>query len=374
MHRRIRSFIRLILTASILLIWSYILWGVFFPLFQDQNETLPFRIEAQLNIDDQAQVPKWSDCKTIRECGTQGDEIAYALFDPSSESPWRNAYEELKTFDGLEDEEWYDTHEDLALSTNYDRWIEDHEVEDEEDETLLAKYQINGDQIKLRENQGLNEEEKLLAEELWDYFTSIIPTPWRKQLKNYYIHHGGDDAGYIDASRWVGTLLNPDHYNIFGIDLENIGYEEPFSTLTLLHEFAHLFSLDKKHYGNIFACRSEMSYDCHTPWSYLQHFAYQFWRKVDKDWIQNTDRSPKEILTFYQLNQSAFINNYAASNPDEDFAESFTAFIITPRDQLNPDNPIDQKQLFFYQYPELVGLRFQILNNLYTIWTDQTDY
>ncbi len=53
---------------------------------------------------------------------------------------------------------------------------------------------------------------------------------------------------------------------------------------------------------------------------------------------------------------------YAATNPVEDIAESWTEFVMRPK-------PIgttiaDQKEQFFYEYPELVKIRREILQGV----------
>jgi hypothetical protein len=60
------------------------------------------------------------------------------------------------------------------------------------------------------------------------------------------------------------------------------------------------------------------------------------------------------------------VTEYAASNPDEDFAESFTVFVLKEKPTKPTVNFIhkDQKILFFYDFPELVEMRDFIRSNL----------
>jgi len=48
------------------------------------------------------------------------------------------------------------------------------------------------------------------------------------------------------------------------------------------------------------------------------------------------------------------------THPAEDIAESFTYFVFTPKPTGNSIK--EQKIAFFYEYPELVKLRSDILN------------
>ena len=68
------------------------------------------------------------------------------------------------------------------------------------------------------------------------------------------------------------------------------------------------------------------------------------------------------IHKFYAEYPDQFISEYAATNPVEDIAESWTEFVMRPK-------PIgtsiaDKKVLFFYEYPELVQIRGEILQGV----------
>jgi hypothetical protein len=65
---------------------------------------------------------------------------------------------------------------------------------------------------------------------------------------------------------------------------------------------------------------------------------------------------------FYTKYPEQFVGEYAATNPEEDIAESWTEFVMRPK-------PIgtsiaDQKVQFFYEYPELVKIRREILQGV----------
>jgi hypothetical protein len=56
------------------------------------------------------------------------------------------------------------------------------------------------------------------------------------------------------------------------------------------------------------------------------------------------------------------VDDYAVTDPSEDIAETWAFFVLSPKPQGGTVS--DQKLLFFYQYPELVQVRGQILQNL----------
>ena len=67
-----------------------------------------------------------------------------------------------------------------------------------------------------------------------------------------------------------------------------------------------------------------------------------------------------------QKYKKQFVTDYAATNPDEDFAESYMLFVLNEKPTKSTVSFIhsDQKFLFFYDFPELVEMRDFIRSNL----------
>ncbi|MHB0915370.1 MAG: recombinase family protein, partial [Thermoleophilia bacterium] len=74
-----------------------------------------------------------------------------------------------------------------------------------------------------------------------------------------------------------------------------------------------------------------------------EHEANQY-IEDDEDYWEATD-------AFYERYSDRFVNDYAATNPGEDIAESCTQFIL--KDRPRGSSIKDQKVEFFYEYPEL---------------------
>jgi hypothetical protein len=63
---------------------------------------------------------------------------------------------------------------------------------------------------------------------------------------------------------------------------------------------------------------------------------------------------------FYLTNQDQFVTPYSVTSPEEDLAETWAHFIFEAKPA---GHSISQKKiLFFYDYPDLVQLRAQIVN------------
>lgn len=106
---------------------------------------------------------------------------------------------------------------------------------------------------------------------------------------------------------------------------------------------------------------------CSLPNSYINAYFDQFWLDVYDEWssidaIDDDDRRDTRLNSFYQKYSERFVDPYAVTTPAEDIAETWTYFILEPL----PDgvSVADEKILFFYQYPELVTLRLEILESL----------
>lgn len=367
---------------SLFLLWGWIFFWhargtIIFPLVSDQREDLPFEINSNIDINSLKQVPTSAECLDIENCRLEGDEIAKELFSPEWNGIRAGALDEIRNFDALigesqEREENWDIEESneegQINETSNIQEHKDHLESWEEIENKIAQYTITWDDLQLlTAEDNFQEIEADHVDAIWQKFIHIIPLQRRQQLTTLNIHQDTETTAYIGSeennSFLIKKILRPESYKVLGIDITAF-QEEKFWILTLIHEFAHLFSLSDAQYWNIIFCYTGFTYECFTPTSYLNQFFLSFWKGVDKDYIEKEDLTAEEKQTFYEINKDAFLNNYASGNPHEDFAESFTAFIIRSSEELDEENIIDQKILFFYQYPELVALRREILNNL----------
>ena len=115
----------------------------------------------------------------------------------------------------------------------------------------------------------------------------------------------------------------------------------------------------------MFICPDE---GCSRDNSYLNQFVNEFWpddlyNEWDEIQYEEDDDTYYDMLdAFYVKYQNQFVTDYAATNPEEDIAESWTYFVLQPK----PDgNTIaEQKVLFFYDFPELVELRNEIASRV----------
>jgi hypothetical protein len=95
------------------------------------------------------------------------------------------------------------------------------------------------------------------------------------------------------------------------------------------------------------------------------------WRKIDALQYGTEDLTLyyDTLYNFYKTHQDQFVDDYATTHPTEDIAESFAYFVFNPKPTGNSVR--EQKVAFFYEYPELVELRANILGNLCTSSSQQ---
>jgi hypothetical protein len=221
---------------------------------------------------------------------------------------------------------------------------------------------------------------------VWDYFTALIPEERRGMVAEYSIFTDGR-GGSLAAV--VQTFSDPD---LWALEVDFADTTDPFDlTFTLVHEFGHLLTLgpdqvppslavfnnpddDNIYLEEVSACPQYFPGEgCANPDSYINAFYDQFWVDIHDEWNainleEDEDVYYERLDRFYEKYQDQFVTDYAATNPEEDMAESWAFFVLGP--QPLGDTIAGQKMLFFYQYPELVELRARILDNLCRIFPE----
>ena len=226
-------------------------------------------------------------------------------------------------------------------------------VRGEDGSGAAARYSINQGGITLLTPQDLAQPDRDQHAQIWTFITSIIPARWINDFfGEYELFSGGDTLAYVtqmesDPTRWI-LGVNTDVANDPGL-----------LSGTLVHEFAHVLMLNNMQLGAPGgACATYNPFEgCSNPNSYINGFYSQFWTGIQLDGEGNA------VAGTYEANPSAFVSDYAATNPVEDGAESFMNFVI--RSQRPAGNTIaEQKIAFFYNFPELVQLREVFRSNI----------
>lgn len=275
------------------------------------------------------------------------------------------------------------TEQIIELAVYYDENFEEHLLDEE---LTLVVYAVEGDDIfdpqynevplEFREAQ----KDAYAHQRVWEHFTALIPAAQRKMLAEYGITTDGYSGTLASVAQ---TEFDPNSWALY-IDFADTSnaYE---LTYTLIHEFAHLLTLgpdqvtpslaifnnpddDEVYFNEISACPYYFPGEgCARLHSYIHNFFQAFWTDIHEEWNEinleeDEDLYNEKLDDFYDKYKDRFVTSYAVTNPEEDIAETFTFFILSPKPAGN--TAAEKKILFFYQYPELVELREMILNNV----------
>jgi hypothetical protein len=249
----------------------------------------------------------------------------------------------------------------------------------------LVTYRVQGDQIldadlEIVPAEFVDEQQATEGHQrAWDYFTALIPAEERRMLSLYIIITDGPEnilGGIAQADQPEQWALQIDIRDVD--DVRDLSY-------TLLHEFGHLLTLnaqqvppsqavfdhpeDNELYEREAAACPEYfpGEGCSRPDSYINVFFNRFWTEVYPEWQaidleEDDDVYDRRLEEFYRRYRDRFVSDYAPTSPEEDIAESWAFFILSPKP--DGDDIADRKLLFFYEYPELVRLRQELLANL----------
>jgi hypothetical protein len=253
----------------------------------------------------------------------------------------------------------------------------DHEIH------YLVLYDIQDEKLGDRENLLLSDQIDVTLDSLatheaiWNTFTSLIPAEDRSFVTEFAVL--SDGSNYVMAGV-SPTYENPREWTL-KVDVEDA--TDPYRLeYSLLHEYGHLVTLsasqvppdetvfyhpDNKaiHENAVNSCpRYFTGEGCSDSGSYIDEFFNRYWSSFYNEW-QNTQGEgiQRELLyDFYSSHADQFLTRYAATSPEEDIAESWAFFILSTKPE--PISVANQKILFFYEYPELVALRQEILKRL----------
>ena len=101
----------------------------------------------------------------------------------------------------------------------------------------------------------------------------------------------------------------------------------------------------------------------------LINFITSFWKDIEQEWIEKkVEESEETQIEFFKEKHEEFVSQYGTTNVAEDIADTFTAFIL--QDSKKGERRIGlkyKKIAFFYQFPELVKMRAEVLTGLYDV-------
>jgi len=210
--------------------------------------------------------------------------------------------------------------------------------EEAEEEAVIATYPVKGNAIL---NVNENDETELYYKSLWERFAWVIPSDRRDMVSHFAVFDNGDLLAYViqsdeDYEQWT-----------YAAHIEQAEYETE-RVLTDIHEFGHLLALNSRQidpYADEEDCGTHYYEEgCAREGAYMYEFQKAFWDDGDTD------------------DEDNFVSEYAMTDVYEDFAESWSHFVVTERPE--GDSVVERKIAFFYNYDELVMLRAELLGRM----------
>jgi len=251
----------------------------------------------------------------------------------------------------------------------------------------IIRYKVSPDRLSLEllvapvvpEYLKKYQDNRDLHQRIWRYYTEIFPEMQSLQITYVVFFTDGqrNTLAYIRELNHVWSLY---------IDLQDFNSQYD-TTETLIHEYGHLLTMNdsqvtlpKLHYfkewtRKDFDREAESCTDfftgseCASPGSYIEEFGHRFWKAdiynewIDAVFLPRALKKDKDVLTeFYEKHQDYFVSRYAAADPLEDLAETWTAFVLEPKP--TSETLAGQKVLFFYEYDEMVQAREKIIQGI----------
>lgn len=256
------------------------------------------------------------------------------------------------------------TYGDLLIPSEYyeeDMASDDEEVSDEEFVLYNVEHDMLLGKVILQDTEAAHD--SLLHLELWKDFANLINPEYRQRINTFAVFSDGvaNTLGYItpnsDDSGWM-----------LGLDYADADDYGSFYS-TLIHEYGHLLTLNEDEVDHNSedgeACEFYTSdFGCSHKDSYMNQYFTQFWQASYEDWQQQNIADDEDAqVAYYEAHENEFVSDYAVTHPEEDIAESWMYFVLSPKPS-EAKTVKEQKILFFYQYPELVQQRAEILQNL----------
>lgn len=160
----------------------------------------------------------------------------------------------------------------------------------------------------------------------------------------------------------VGT--KPFDQFAIAVDLQSARLDGLELRLTMAHEFSHVFTqmptqntADRRGTCDTFY----NGYLCFKPSSYVYAWTEQFWAEAALEALPLSGANDEDGGLERCSTNPSFLGSYAAVHPEEDLAESFSAFVFG----LEVPPAVQGRVDFFLDYPELVAYRDNAQSSAY---------
>lgn len=190
----------------------------------------------------------------------------------------------------------------------------------------------------------------------WESLVAITPV---ELVSDISLLAGFEPCADCNTLAFVTTLDEDATFFLLAVDVVS-GAEDPDELrLTMMHELTHVFAQEPGAQlivsSGPFGC--ETFYNgagCFTEASYMWAWIQEFWppeirETLPLDGSVSTDDEADARCDL----DDGYIGSYAAVHPEEDFAETFSAYVY----DVEAAPALEAKYAFFDRYPEFVSIR-----------------
>jgi hypothetical protein len=200
-----------------------------------------------------------------------------------------------------------------------------------------------------------------------DQLRQVFPSKYRDYIDQFVVFsdHPDDIAAFVAV-----TLDGRETTWMYGVDIEEISADptKAASVELMVHEFAHVFTLDQfiASSGQISNCHEYFDeIGCYPTGTYLAEFVQEFWNDALLDEVIQATKSRnsnRALFQLYERYESDFVTDYAAIDPAEDFAETFVWYVLD--EEIEQGSVAAQKIRFMDSFAQIRDYKKEILSNI----------
>lgn len=196
-----------------------------------------------------------------------------------------------------------------------------------------------------------DEDQRLI--DAWNILSDLTPPGQLRDIVTFAGYTARDESDLVTLAFVQADEIDPSLFAM-AVNLDASTDSRDELILTMAHEFAHVFTASPSELDRAADPADCETYDnaegCYTPESIMAGWYEKFWS--DSDYVATGDASRDEADGIERCALSpGFFGEYAASNPEEDFAESFSAYVLS----VEPVSPEQRSKLIWIDRFE--GLR-----------------
>lgn len=201
----------------------------------------------------------------------------------------------------------------------------------------------------------VDDDPRLLA--AWESLIAITPD---ELVSDISLLAGFEPCSTCTTLAFVTTLDEDSTFFLLAVDVVSGDQDPDELRLTMMHELSHVFGQKPGEQLDV-SVRSAATCDtfyngagCFTEDSYLWAWIQEFWPAEIRDTLPRDGSVGTDDEAAERCNADpAYTGSYAAVHPEEDFAETFSAYVY----DVEVDPALTEKFAFFDRYPEFVSIR-----------------